>query len=708
MGSVLGLAITACMNRSTLWLPSSSDRSRPRRLPTIKQRFSCLSRSAVLVVVAGWMVSLTLASAASAASAEAVESDLDGRASARAEELFSGGAGGGMVVEAAYVLSHVAAGGLGGTLQLLVEGPFGPLDGSGGSRMRLSLVVQGGDEPELIAHREVVATSPAGTSPAGTSLSRARAWLYETPLAVQEEARELVVVIEELATGRWGAAVVEWVDEPFELPREGIARTKATRTWSLRPPSATTSGGSAAGGGGGGKAGGAPTPVSSSAVRILPPEGRRLLGETLIETLVGDPRVTKVEIYLDDQRVATPQEPPFDATVQLLGPGHEQRVRAVAFTGDRPLGEDSIVLNRPPPVPFRVRIQELKGDPASGSLEVRVKLSVPRGSEVEKVEYWFNDQLAASRQGEPFTARVATPDAGPNDFIRVVATLRDGRSLEDVALLSARGVSDELDVTLVELFVFATGRDGRPVRDLTESDFIVRQNGKRQSLARVAFASEVPLVLGLVVDTSGSMELMMGETKRAASGFLQDTVTEIDQAFVVDFDTLPRLRQGTTGDLMQLYGAFRQMVAGGYTALYDAILFALAEFEEGPGRRALVLLTDGDDYKSRFGVNRCVRAARALGVPVYIIGLGDPSQVRGFTRLGLEAVTEKTGGRLYFVQEVEELAGVYSEINQELRAQYLVTYYADSTTAGQPRDDVQVKIGRRGVKARAVISPAGQ
>ena len=635
----------------------------------------------------------------------ALEGDLDALASARAEALFSGGAAGTLTVEAAYILGHVAAGGLGGRLQLLVEAPFGQLDATGGSRMRLSVVVQGGDEPEQIAHREVAATS----------LTEARAWLYETPLAVEEEARELVVVIEELATGRWGAAVVEWVDEPFELPREGIARTTSLRTWSLRPASTTASGGVDTGGGGakggansGGSASAARSPVSSSAVRILPPEGRRLLGETLIETLVGDPRVTKVEIYLDDQLVAAPQEPPFDATVQLLGPGQEQVVRAVAFTGDRSLGEDSIHLNRPPPIPFRVRIQELVGDPASGSLEVRVKLSVPRGSEVEKVEYWFNDQLAASREDTPFTARVATPDAGPDDFVRVVATLRDGRSLEDVALLSARGVSEELDVTLVELFVFATGRDGRPVRDLTETDFIVRQNGQRQSLARVAFASEVPLVLGLVVDTSGSMEMMMDETKRAASGFLQDTVTPIDQAFVVDFDTLPRLRQGTTGDLMQLYGAFRQMVASGYTALYDAILFALAEFEEGPGRRALVLLTDGDDYKSRFGVNRCIRAARALGVPVYIIGLGNPSRLRGFTRLGLEAVTEKTGGRLYFVQEVQELAGVYSEINQELRSQYLVTYYADSTPVGQSRDEVQVKIGRRGVKARAVISPAGQ
>lgn len=623
---------------------------------------------------------------------------LDELALSRAEELFGGGAAGELSVEAAFVLWHVAQGGVGGTLQLLVEAPPGGFDGQGTpvstGGLRLSVVVEGGDAPVRIGHRRV----------SSGDLSGRRGWLYETPLAVDEEARELVIVVEEVATGRWGAAVVEMVEEPFELPEEGIARTQTAATWSLRTSSHPPASARPAEVGGGETRAAA----TSSAVRILPPDRRRLSGPTQIETLVSDLRITKVEIYLGDELIAAPEKPPFDATVHLAGPGHEQTVRAVAYSGHRRLGEDSIRLNRPPRRRFRVRIQELSGDPASGALQVGVEVTVPQGGAVEKVEYWFNDRLVVTRDGEPSVVRVETPDAGPDDFIRVVGYLRDGRNLEDVALLSARGISEEVDVTLVELFVFATDRGGRPVRDLEKNDFTVRWGGKAQKLERVAFATEVPLVLGLVVDTSGSMELMMEETKRAASGFLQDTVTEIDQAFVVDFDTLPRLRQGITGDLMQLYGAFRAMVPSGYTALYDAILFALAEFEEGGRRRALVLLTDGDDYKSRFGVNRCIRAARSLGVPVYIIGLGDPSGLRGFTRLGLEGVTEKTGGRLYFVQEVSALAGIYAEINEELRSQYMVTFYADPTAAEVRREDLQVKVDRRGVKARAVISPGGQ
>lgn len=638
-----------------------------------------------------------LLAASAAAQPEAQEPDWDSVARQRAASLFAVDADSGeLPIEAAYVLWHAADGAVGGTLQVLLEGPFEDAP-AGAAQWTLSLLVEGGDAATRIAHRTV---SPKG-------LATADAWLYETPLAVDEEAREVVVVLSDPATGRWGAAVAELVDEPFELPEEGLARVRSDLTWTVRDAATVVAARPpAAAGAPTGAAPAEPPPEAqrNGAVRILPLEERRPAGAVKIETLVGDLRISKVEIYLDGVLAGTAEEPPFDATVTLAGPGTEQTVRAVAYSGNRRMGEDSLRVNRQPPRPFRVRITGLTGDPAQGSLEVRAEVSVPEGATLTSVEYWFNDQRQLTQTAPPFTARVPTPDAGPNDFIRVAATLADGRTFEDVALLTSRGVSEELDVTLVELFVFATDGDGRPVRDLDAGDFRVRVDGRDQKLERVDFATEVPLALGLVVDTSGSMEFMMDETKRAASGFLQDTVTELDQAFVVDFDTLPKLRQASTGDLVKLYAAFREMVPNGYTALYDAILFALSELDEGPQRRALVLLTDGDDYKSRFGGNRCVRAARALGVPVYIIGLGNPRDLRGFTRLGLEAVTAKTGGRLYFVEDPAKLAGVYSEINQDLRSQYLVTFYSDRPTAEITGDEIEVKINRRGVDARVVVS----
>jgi Ca-activated chloride channel homolog len=115
------------------------------------------------------------------------------------------------------------------------------------------------------------------------------------------------------------------------------------------------------------------------------------------------------------------------------------------------------------------------------------------------------------------------------------------------------------------------------------------------------------------------------------------------------------------------------------------------------------VLTDGDDYGSKFGARRAIQSAQRLGVPVYVIALTLRNELRGNTVLDLEALTDATGGRLYFATGFEDLTRAYAEINEELRSQYLITFYAPSGTSLEDLRDVDLNVQGRGLEVRSVV-----
>ena len=373
-------------------------------------------------------------------------------------------------------------------------------------------------------------------------------------------------------------------------------------------------------------------------------------------------------------------------------------------SGDRELGRHSIRVNDDSS-PFRVQIAGLSGEPASGSVEVRAQVSVPPASDLERVEFYWNDQLGASVEAPPYRATLTSDAPNPSDFVRVVAYLADGTSNEDAWLLSAPGPSERIDVNLVEVYMVVTDKQGEPVDGLAQEDFEVTLKGKEQLVDSFGRAEEVPLVLGVVIDTSESMYPLMIDTKQAGAQFLLETVQEDDRAFLVDFDTQPRLAHNTTDDVADLLRAFGRLEADGYTALYDAIIFALLQLEEADGRKALVLLSDGDDYRSKFSQNRCIEFGRDLGVPVYIIGLaGIHNPGRNMRKTDLEGITESTGGRIFYISEVEQLNSAYAQINAELRSQYLLTFSTERQLTTQELRSIKVKMKRKGLEVRAAVA----
>lgn len=445
-----------------------------------------------------------------------------------------------------------------------------------------------------------------------------------------------------------------------------------------------------------------PRGAQPTVLRLVPPRNQPATGTTRFDALTSTDMVREVIFKVDGEEVSRRRRRPFVGRLDLAKPARAQEVTAIALDVDgRELGSDTIVVNEMD-FPFRVRIADWR--PSDDGITVEANVSVPQGARLTKVELYLNELLVETYQRAPFRGVVPVIDPGPEEYIRVAAYLADGSSIDDVVLLGSPGPIEEVEVNLVELHMVVTDADGRPVDDLKPDEVTILHRGKERQIDTFSYADDVPLVLGLVIDTSGSMRLMMEDTKRAAARFLGQTITEKDRAFVVDFDKQPRLIQPTTQDMVRLLTSMAQLVPEGETAMYDAVVFSMLQFEREAGRKALVVLTDGDDRDSRYGPKHSIDYAQKAGVPVYVIGL---SGLDGFQRVlpkkDLRKMTLDTGGRLYFVGSHEHLALAYAEINAELRSQYSLTFYTESDLTEEERREVEVKIKRRGLEARTVV-----
>jgi VWFA-related protein len=378
----------------------------------------------------------------------------------------------------------------------------------------------------------------------------------------------------------------------------------------------------------------------------------------------------------------------------------------VALTEDgTPLGSDEILINADR-AEAKVTLSRVEALDES-TTQVEAEVRVPLGAKLDRVEMFWNDTLGVTLNEPPFAASLKTPATGTGaDFVRVVAHFDDGTWVEGVRLLGAGSLGEEISVNLIELYAVLTDKEGQPVTELSAADLAVRGNGKTYPIERFAPAEDLTLSLGLIIDTSESMWTLMPDTKRAASMFLGRILSERDRAFVVDFDNQPRLSLSSTGDIVSLVTAISSLEASGATAMFDAIAFASLQFDEEIGRRALVLLTDGDDYKSKLGLNKAVQQARQSGAPIYVIGLGG---LDGFRRdlktIDVEAIAHGTGGRVFLVQSMDQLSEAYRQIETDLRSQYLIAISTEEQLSPEQLGDLEIKSSRRDLDVRVVVSP---
>lgn len=452
--------------------------------------------------------------------------------------------------------------------------------------------------------------------------------------------------------------------------------------------------------------------IDRPAVRLLPPIGL-VSGPTRIEVLAIDREIARLEFSIDGTSAEVRKRPPWEAKLSLAKPPREQTISVEAFdaAGGR-VGDDRVVVNRTTP-PLAVRVVAVDGDGQHGPIRVEAKVAVPRKATLEAVRFYRGETLVDTRTEAPFETELQGA-AGPEEFVRVTLTLADGRTVEDVELLSAFGLTDEVEVNLVQLQTLVTTKRGAPVTDLGPEDFEIRQDGEPKAVDRLYLSQDMALVMGVVIDASGSMIGVWDLTMDSVRRLLGSSLGPKDRSFLIDFDTELRLAQPLTGDHGTLARALDDIKPTGGTALFDAILYGLLQYHDEPGRRALVVVTDGIDSGSLADPGRISDVASRLGVPVYVValplagagpggGAGSLGREAGNVVHTLKLVTDPSGGRLLRVRGSEGLARAFAQIAVELRSQYVLTYYADHVPEdGMRAVDVTVR-GRKDVDVRAVL-----
>ena len=283
-----------------------------------------------------------------------------------------------------------------------------------------------------------------------------------------------------------------------------------------------------------------------------------------------------------------------------------------------------------------------------------------------------------------------------------------------------------VESNLVNLHVRVVDRNNRPINDVTEADFRVFENGVQQQIQHVG-REEVPITYGLVVDNSGSLRSQIGQVVEAAKTIVSSNKPG-DEAFVVRFIASDEIKilQDFTADQQALGDALDDMfIEGGQTAVIDAVYLAAehaAERRKGDPvedkrRRALILVTDGEDRNSFYKQEQLFEAMKEQDVQIFVIGfVNELEKERGFISKSkrdkavslLDKMAKETGGRTFYPTSLSELPGIAEQITKDLRTQYVISF--KPTAVGRPGEFRPVRVGvadGRGGEKRIAVTRAG-
>lgn len=434
---------------------------------------------------------------------------------------------------------------------------------------------------------------------------------------------------------------------------------------------------------------------------LIPPPADVVVGLYRAEAIVTGERIKKVVFLVDGKAQLTRTAAPYSAEVRLERFPTEQVIRVEGYdeVGALVAADEVIVNLQRGGLAVRIAAPP-KGSQNTGKTLAKAEVVVPDGRRIESVEFRINDQPVGSLVKPPWHFEVEVPAKEEVVYLTVVATLDDGSHAEAVRYLKSPQFIEEIEVNLVELYVTVTDRSGELVRDAKATDFEVTESGKRQELAKFELVDNLPLAVGVLLDTSGSMAGSLVETQRAAADFLTSVMTAKDRAFLVSFARRPRLDVPPTDDVGAVVNAIDSLQAVGDTALHDALVQSLYYFRGLEGQRALILLSDGDDNVSYLKYEDALEYAARSGVAIYAIGLNLMGSEVGI-RSKLDRLARATGGRS-FNARTEELPGIYKLIETELRHRYLLAYQSDAPSGKGGFREVEVKVKIPGAKARTV------
>jgi VWFA-related protein len=263
------------------------------------------------------------------------------------------------------------------------------------------------------------------------------------------------------------------------------------------------------------------------------------------------------------------------------------------------------------------------------------------------------------------------------------------------------GFKISVETLEVNLPVSVLDKEGRPVDGLKQENFQVFEDKVQQTIKTFRH-EDIPLSLGLVIDNSGSMRNKRERVNSSALAFVRESNPE-DETLIINFDDSAYLEQDFTSSIGDLIDALENIDARGETALYDALYLASEKVtKEGKkDKKALLLITDGEDNVSKYGINKVIEALRQSKVTLYAIGLLEQDDQRGGlfkkppskkAKDDLIKFADITGGQAYFPKNLDEVEELVKTIAHDLRNHYTITYTPTNKNLDGTWREVSVKI----------------
>jgi VWFA-related protein len=435
-------------------------------------------------------------------------------------------------------------------------------------------------------------------------------------------------------------------------------------------------------------------------LKIQAPSRETPIGLIRLEAVAAPP-IEKVEFYLDDKRLVTRTRPPYSVEIDLGNVPRRQTLRAVGYdSSGRIIDEDAYAINQGKD---RLAVRLLpRLDAEAGVVRIKCTVQSIGGGQAKTVDLFLDTKKVASWTHPPYEAAVPMAQWSNGTVLRVTAIGEDGQEANDIRMLKGPQTTVEaVRVDVVQLHVSALDKGGRFVKGLSQSDFSIKEDGRPEEMTGFETAENLPLTIGLVIDGSGSMEKSLPFVHEASAALFKNLMRPKDQGYVIEFRDKAKFLMELTGDSVALQRAASGTRADGATALYDAVVLGLYQFRTLQGRKALIVISDGDDNRSHVDFETLLRYARSAGAPIYVIAVGIPLTDFRSRRVA-KTVAEESGGQVFHLSNAEKIAEVTRRIEEELRSQYILAFRSDSSKPPGEYRAIEVAVAKPGITARTI------
>lgn len=286
-------------------------------------------------------------------------------------------------------------------------------------------------------------------------------------------------------------------------------------------------------------------------------------------------------------------------------------------------------------------------------------------------------------------------------------------------ILRAQDDIIRIDVNLVNILASVRGKNGALIGNLTQSDFHLFEDGKEQVIKAFARDTDLPLTIGLLIDTSRSQMRLVETEQRAASQFFTQVLRQKDMAFLMQFGTEAELLQDSTNSPRILQKALNDLhlsvPQGGLqpgpvptaqsqagTVLYDAVYLAATEkLRREVGRKAIILITDGVDTGSKISRDKAIEYAQKADAIIYSIYYADYAMFGGGGEGELRRMSQETGGQVFHVDKNHSLDEIFRQIQEEMRSQYSLTYQSPAAERNGAYHKIDIKMTNKDLRVQA-------